>query len=108
MSFKMHVKKNASGPVLEIIGELSSKQVGKIAERLEQMRKSGAKTIAVDLSKTTFIDSHGLGVFVYSWRLLENEGRDMVFINPQGFIRNMFQNTNLDKVFKIADKNGEL
>ena len=103
MSFKAHIRKSKGMPVLEITGELAGAKVGKIAAELERLRKSAAHAIAVDLSQTTFIDSHGLGVFVYCWRLLENEGRDLVFINPQGFILNMFQNTNLDRMFKVVD-----
>jgi anti-anti-sigma factor len=103
MSFKLHVRKSNDMPILEISGELAGVKVGKIAAELERLRKSSAKTIAVDLSQTTFIDSHGLGIFVYCWRLLENDHRDLVFVNPQGFILNMFQNTNLDRMFKVVD-----
>jgi anti-anti-sigma factor len=103
MNFKSHVRKINGTPVLEITGELAGAKVGKIAAELERLRKTPAKTIAIDLSKTTFIDSHGLGVFMYCWRLLENDHRDLVFVNPQGFILNMFQNTNLDRMFKVVD-----
>jgi anti-sigma B factor antagonist len=103
MSFKIHVKKIKGKPVLEIIGELTGENVGKVAVRLEHLRKSPAQSIGVDLSRTTFIDSHGLGAFVYCWRLLENEHRDLVFVSPQGFILNMLHNTNLDRVFKVVD-----
>jgi hypothetical protein len=42
-------------------------------------------------------------VFVYCWRLLENEKRSLVFVNPQGFILNLFHNTNLDRLFTVVD-----
>lgn len=103
MSFKINARKSGAIPVVGIIGELSGENVGKITARLEKLRKAGHKTIAVDLSRTTFIDSHGLGVFIYCWRLLENEKRNLVFVNPQGFILNMFHNTNLDRLFKVVD-----
>jgi len=108
MSFKISVRKTGDVPVIGITGELSGENVGKIATRLEKMRRTGKKIIAVDLSRTTFIDSHGLGVFVYCWRLLENEGRQLVFVNPQGFILNMFHNTNLDRVFRVVESIGAL
>ena len=103
MSLKISVRKVGEIPVLEIAGELSGENAGKIAARLEKLRKTGNTAIAVDLSRTTFIDSHGLGVFVYCWRQLENEKRALVFVNPQGFILNMFHNTNLDRLFKVVD-----
>jgi anti-sigma B factor antagonist len=108
MSVKFHVRKTRGIPVIEVIGEMAGKNIEKIAMRLERMCRSKAKTIAVDLSRTTFIDSHGLGVFVYCWRLLENEKRDLIFVKPQGFILNMLQNTNLDRVFRVVDSIEEL
>ena len=108
MSFKVHIKKIKGMPVLEISGELTGENVGKIAVRLERLRKTKARLIAVDLSRTTFIDSHGLGAFVYCWRMLENENRDLVFVSPQGFILSMLHNTNLDRVFKVVDSIGDL
>jgi anti-sigma B factor antagonist len=108
MSMKISVKKSGDMQIITIAGELSGENAGKMATRLEKIRKSGGKVIAVDLSPTTFIDSHGLGVFVYCWRLLENEGRQLVFVNPQGFILNMFHNTNLDRVFRIVGSVEEL
>jgi anti-sigma B factor antagonist len=108
MSFKIRIKKHKGMPVMEVTGELTGENVGKIAVKLERLRKTTAQMIAVDLSRTTFIDSHGLGAFVYCWRLLENERRDLVFVSPQGFILNMLHNTNLDRVFKVVGSIGEL
>lgn len=105
MSLKLKVRKVNSTPVLEVSGEITGDNVAKIIARLESLRNGGSKMIAVDLEETTFIDSHGLGAFVYSWRLLEEENRQLVFINPQGFVNNMFSGTNLDKIFKVIEEN---
>jgi anti-anti-sigma factor len=104
MSFKLKVKKVKSTPVLEVCGEITGENVSKIIGRLDSLRNNASKIIAVDLRKTTFIDSHGLGAFVYIWRLLEEENRNLVFINPQGFVNSMFSGTNLDKIFKVVEE----
>ena len=88
--------------MLEINGEITGENVGKITKKLENLRKADSEKIVVDLSKTTFIDSHGLGAFVYLWRLLEEQKRELV-LNPQGFIRSLFTGTNLDKIFRVVD-----
>jgi anti-anti-sigma factor len=97
------VRKGKGMPVLEIKGDFSGEAAAKAAVLLEEMRSSTGTGIAVDLSHTAFIDSVGLGVFVYCWRLLEKEHRDMTFIGPQGFVLKMFQSTSLDKIFKVVD-----
>jgi anti-sigma B factor antagonist len=104
MDFKTRVRKVKGIPVLEISGEFAGDNAGKTAALLEEMRASTEKNIAVDLQRMTFIDSVGLGVFVYCWRLLEKDHRDMYFIKPQGFVLNMFQNTSLDRIFKVVDR----
>jgi anti-anti-sigma factor len=103
MSFKIRVHKVNKTPVIEIIGELAGKNVGEVAVRLAQLRSSAEKNIAIDLKRTTFVDSHGLGVFVYCWRLLEKEKRNLLFVRPQGFVLNMLQNTNLDQIFTVVE-----
>jgi anti-anti-sigma factor len=105
MSFKIKIRKVNSTPVLEIFGEITGENVAKVMNKLDSLRNNGSKMIAVDLGKTTFIDSHGLGAFVYSWRLLEENKRQLVFINPHGFVYTMFSGTNLDKIFKVVEEN---
>jgi anti-anti-sigma factor len=103
MSFKAKIRKIKGMPVLEIKGDFAGENAAKAAVLLEEMRTFSKGSIAVDLKRTTFIDSVGLGVFVYCWRLLDNQHRDMLFIQPQGFVLTMFQNTSLDKVFKVVE-----
>jgi len=106
MSFRLRVRKGRKGtgiPILEIRGDFAGENASKASVMLEEMRTFSKANIAVDLQHTTFIDSVGLGVFVYCWRLLENDKRDMLFIKPQGFVLKMFESTSLDKVFRVVD-----
>jgi anti-anti-sigma factor len=103
MGCKTKVRKVKGMPVLEIRGDFAGEKAAEAALLLEKMRKSTGAAIAVDLNNTTFIDSVGLGVFVYCWRLLDNAHRDMLFVKPQGFVLTMFRNASLDKVFKVVE-----
>jgi anti-anti-sigma factor len=104
MGFKTKVRKVKGVPVLEIRGDFAGENAAQAALLLEKMRASTNASIAVDLNRTTFIDSVGLGVFVYCWRLLENDNRKMLFIKPQGFVLKMLESTSLDRVFKVVDE----
>jgi anti-anti-sigma factor len=103
MGLKTKVRKVKGMQVLEVRGEFAGKEAAEAALLLEKMRTSTDDAIAVDLSGVTLIDSVGLGVFVYCWRLLDNARRDMLFVKPQGGVLAMFQNTSLDKVFKVVE-----
>ncbi|MFP4013649.1 MAG: STAS domain-containing protein [Chitinispirillaceae bacterium] len=108
MNFRMKMSKHRGMPVLQIRGDLTGENISRVTAKLNSLRKGKAKTIVIDLGDTTFIDSHGLGVFVYCWRLLEQQNRRMVFLRPQGFIRSMLLGTNLDKIFSVVDSKEDI
>ncbi len=108
MGFKLKMRKKNEIPILDVIGEVTGENIRKITHKLDYFRKGSFETVAVDLSGTTFIDSHGLGAFIYCWRMLEEQGRKLVFLSPQGFVRTMFSGTNLDKIFKILESEEDL
>jgi anti-sigma B factor antagonist len=108
MSFKLKVKKTDTAVILVISGDVTGNSVGKISAKLENIQKIFAGTIAIDLSETTFIDSHGLGVFVFFYRRFTEEQRELVFLKPSEFILDLFSGSNLDKIFTIVNSENEL
>ncbi|KMQ52228.1 hypothetical protein CHISP_0909 [Chitinispirillum alkaliphilum] len=108
MGLKMRCRKKGEVPILAPVGELTGENVSKLMAKLDYYCKNTFGTIVVDLSRTFFIDSHGLGAFIYSWRLLEEENRRLVFLKPHSFIKGMFEGTNLDKIFKILESEEDI
>lgn len=108
MSFKIKINRIKDFPVIEIIGELVGSNVGKVSSKLESVKNSTERRIAIDLRKTTFIDSHGLGVFVFFQRRLTEEEKELVFIKPSDFIMDIFEGANLTKIFNIIDDEDKL
>lgn len=108
MSLKLKTKKTGDSSVLAISGDITGENVGKISAKLESLKHSSAGTIAIDLSQTTFIDSHGLGVFVFFHRRLSEENRRFYILRPSSFITDLFSGSNLDKIFQIIDSEEKL
>jgi anti-sigma B factor antagonist len=103
MSLKIKVKKHNAIPVFQIEGEAVGQDVADISKKVEPYLKSEEPLIAIDLSGTSIIDSYGLGVLVFLWKQFGSQNRQLVFVNPQDFLRNLFEGTNLAKVFKIVE-----
>jgi len=103
MSFKLKKRTEGAWAVLQVEGEIVGPGAVKINARLESMRKSHEGGVVVDLSAVSFIDSHGLGVLIYNWKLAENAGRKMAFVAPAGVVRDMLTSTHLDKIMTIAE-----
>lgn len=108
MSLKLKIRKAGSTPVLTISGDITGSNVGKISSKLEGIQRVFSGKIAIDLSQTTFIDSHGLGVFVFFFRRFSEEKRQLVFLKPSDFIRDLFTGSNLNKIFTIVDNEESL
>jgi anti-anti-sigma factor len=103
MSLKIKSIKHGNIPVLQIEGDAVGRDVMKISKKLESFLKTGEPVVAVDLSETAVIDSYGLGIFIFSWKQFASLNRKLVFVNPQGFIKDLFEGTNLSKVITIVD-----
>lgn len=100
----MRLKTRVEGDttILQLEGEVSGKDAVKIQQRLEEVRNQHDGPVTVDLAGVDFIDSHGLGVLIYHWNVLEKAGRKLVFRNPSPFIKEVVTNTNLDKIITIV------
>jgi len=100
LNMRLRIRKVKLTPVLEVSGEVTCKNINKITSKLNALRKGDSKMIAIDLNRTTFIDSSGLGALVYIWRILEEEHRHLVIFNPLDSIRDIFEDTSLNRLFK--------
>ena len=64
---------------------------------------SGARSVLVDLSRTTFIDSTTLGALMGGVRRLRPNGGEIAIVCKDANIRKIFEITLLDRVFRIFD-----
>ena len=103
MNFKIKMKKHNNIPIIKLIGEVAAQNIHALSKKLESLIDGNHPIIVVDLNETRYIDSHGLGVFVYSWKMMKNKNKRLVFLNSQEFIRNMFEGTNLHQILTIVD-----
>ena len=60
------------------------------------------KTIRVDLSKVTQVDSVGIGTFVGVWASAKNNGCELKFVNPSPQVRDLVEITRLHDLFEPA------
>jgi anti-sigma B factor antagonist len=60
------------------------------------------KTIILDFSKVSYIDSSGLGVLVGVWVSAKREGCDLKLVNLTDRIKELLRLTNLDKLFATS------
>ena len=108
MSLKIKIKNVNNIPVVTLIGQVVGTDVNTLSKKLETLAKSDHAVVVIDLNDANYIDSHGLGVFVYTLKTMEANNKRLVFLNPQGLIRDIFYETNLNKVLPVINNLEEL
>jgi len=107
LTLEVTVKNNEETPLIELAGRIVDADVKKFQRRIDQIYKKKHQQIIVDLSRATFIDSHGLGTIVYYHTLMQKEKRELVILNANpdksSYLCRLFELTNLDKVLKIVE-----
>ena len=106
MSLRIRLKKVKEMPVIELGGRAIDVDVKKFSKKLQGLYKKRASRIVIDLSRTSFVDSHGLGIIVYYNTLMQKQGRQLVILNDnpdhRNYVRRLFEVTNLDRVMRTV------
>jgi anti-sigma B factor antagonist len=85
-----------------VVGELDVATSPSLRGELHSLVEQGAKTITLELSGTTFIDSSGLGVLVGALkRLKEADGEGITLAGMQDQVRKVFEITGLTNLFTL-------
>jgi anti-sigma B factor antagonist len=112
MSLRIKLKKVKEVPVIELGGRAIDVDVKKFSKKLQAVYKKGASRIVIDLSRTNFVDSHGLGIIVYYNSLMQKQGRQLVILNDnpdvRNYVRRLFEVTNLDRVMRTITSMNDL
>lgn len=103
MSAKIKIKKIKNGVILKVIGRLVSEDANKFAGKLDSFLRKSTSSVVIDMTELEYIDSHGLGVLVFAWKLYNDSESKMLFYNPTGFVKEMFDGTKLNDMFEFID-----
>ncbi|NLE02632.1 MAG: STAS domain-containing protein [Fibrobacter sp.] len=107
MSIRIQMDKLDSQPLLRIRGEITKETIGKITSKINRISKLKIDIITLDLSETAFIDSCGLGAFVYLWRSIKEDKKELQLLNPSPIVRDLLEESNLDKCFTIISNGSD-
>ena len=107
-ALEITVKTEKGSPVIELSGRIIDVDVKRFQNRLEQLFKKKHEKIILDVSKTSFIDSHGLGTIVYYHTLMQKEKRELIILNSNtdenSYLNRLFDLTNLNRVLNIVTR----
>lgn len=102
MNFNVEERYNAV--VITLKGNVMGGPDGaKLHDTLHELKEKGKKNVVVDLSKTKFMNSSGLGLLISGMTTMRNAGGDLRLANVADRIQSLLVITKLITVFKHYD-----
>jgi len=88
--------------IVKVIGRLTPDESDDILFRaVENLVEHGERSILLDLSAVTYINSTGVGSIIQGYRLLQNKGGDLKILNPSQCVSHIIQVSKLDSIFDV-------
>ncbi|MEZ4700092.1 MAG: STAS domain-containing protein [Rhodothermales bacterium] len=102
MNYSVEEKYNAV--VITLKGNVMGGPDGaKLHDTLKELKEQEKKNVVVDLSKTKFMNSSGLGMLISAMTTMRNAGGDLRLANVADRIQSLLVITKLITVFKHYD-----
>jgi anti-anti-sigma factor len=99
----IHVKKEAKGLIVSILGRLDAVSVGEFDKEMDEQIKKGESNFILDLSRLDYISSAGLrSILSSSKRLKENKGA-ITLCGLQGGVKEVFDISGFSSIFTIYE-----
>ncbi|EJF09189.1 STAS domain-containing protein [Pontibacter sp. FD36] len=91
------------GVLLRFKGELDASSSVYADNALEETIAASSGFVLIDCSELTYISSAGLGVLLAAFQACNLKEMDLVMVNMQPKIRNVFEILGLDRLIKSAE-----
>jgi anti-sigma B factor antagonist len=94
--------------VLRPVGSIDANAAPILESHFEKLCAQGIKHVVVDFSKSDFISSAGIGIFLGTVSLLRETGGNIYFMDVPSHIDEVFELINLKSFFKSVDSVADL
>lgn len=88
---------------VQLIGDMDMRSVAVLREELSKMILAGKLFYAFNMTGLRYIDSAGLGMLIAVQKKVAPQGGQVVIRGLHGVIRELFEQTRLDKIFTIEE-----
>ena len=101
------VRRQHQATVVVADGEIDLRHSPEFHKALVELCAEQPKTLVIDLSRVSYMDSSGVGTLVEIYRRTKGYGGELVLVAPSARVRSVFEITKLDQFFKIKPTEAE-
>jgi anti-sigma B factor antagonist len=88
--------------LIRVHGFLDAHTFEQLEEVIREVYDDGCFKLVVDLAKVDYISSAGAGVFIGARSESQENGGDVVLLNPTEGVKEVFELLGLTQIFKVA------
>ncbi len=101
MNLKIDVSDSNNTAIVQLTGEIDVFTAPLLVEKLIPLTEVEGKNVQVDLEKTTYLDSTGLGIFISAYKSSQEHKSTLELINVKDRVLRLFKVTGLDKIMNV-------
>ena len=95
--------------VLDLDGPLELHRAAEeLREEVIEQLDAGARNLVVNLADSPYVDSAGIGALLAARNSIQAAGGRLVLLSPQQRVLDMLKRLRVDKIFEIANNEGDL
>jgi anti-sigma B factor antagonist len=98
---RQDIKMDGARHIVKLEGSMYAIDAANLREAIQTLIHSGSKKFLFDLSALDYMDSTGLGLFIYLEDELKGQGGKMEMKGVGGRVKTLFERTRLYDVFTI-------
>ena len=89
---------------IELPTRVSAVEVVKMCRRVDEVAKTDARRVVIDMRKVEFLESNGFGGLVYSHHVLLKRGKSLVLFGPPERVTTMLKLSGMEGEMDILPR----
>ena len=107
MALVLHQRNVGPVTLVELGERLTIENVPELRDTLQNLAVQGRRSLLLDCSRISVVDSQGIGSLVSNWLSLKKRGGQLKLLNPSVRLREVLQIIGLHKVIECFDDIGQ-
>ena len=100
----IQVESRGDRRIVRIKDKITFEHCPMVQSRLEPALEEGVREIVIDFKDVPFMDSSGIGEVLRLFKLMRDRNGEVVLINPNRKLRNLFTMYRFEKFMKIREE----
>jgi len=99
----IQVEERGDRRIVRLRDKITFERCPQLQSRLDPVLEEGVREVVLDFREVPFIDSSGVGEILRLFKLMKERNGDVVLINPNRKLRELFTMYRFEKFMKIRD-----